>query len=144
LDREDKSVSGWSIPLDKFLIEQQKTKIEVVAKKVGIKLFTGVIMDTPVKLGIARGSWQASVGTPFGLEVEHRDPSGSATVAAMTECALTRWKPLTGIPFILSSLCKYMQRLNEGWSKQAPALFIEGNITRVGGIAEDAARSGNV
>jgi len=147
-------VSGWSIPLDKF-VKGGLDKLELVARKTVIVVYKGVIMDTPVDEGRARGGWMSSVGAPAspmtaseGFEGEMTqtfdlDPSGRETVEEMKNMVTQDWKPLTGEKAIMANNVPYINALNEGHSKQSPKHFVQLNVIRAGGIAQDAAAGGS-
>ena len=46
------------------------------------------------------------------------------------------WTPKDDLPAFITNNLPYIKRLNEGWSKQAPAHFIEQVIADMGGIVE--------
>lgn len=73
---------------------------------------------TPVDTGHARANWVPSVGDPFGAEVDG-DSAHDSGVAAVLGYKLgdgAAWVS-NNVPYILA--------LNDGWSKQRPAGFIE-------------------
>jgi hypothetical protein len=145
---------GWSIPLDKFF-KGGLDKLELVARKTVMVVDKGVIMDTPVDKGRARGGWMASTGEPAipsgtseGFEGEMAqtfdlDPSGGKTVEAMKNMVMNDWKPLTGEKAIIANNVPYIDALNKGHSKQSPKHFVQLNVIRAGGIAQDSAAGGS-
>lgn len=76
---------------------------------------------TPVDTGHARANWVPSVGAPFGIEVDDdaAHDSGAAQVVGYK---------LGDGPAWLSNNVPYIQLLNDGWSKQRPAGFVEACI----------------
>lgn len=73
---------------------------------------------TPVDTGHARGNWILSVGAPALGELPGR---GSADGNAASILAWT----LHDGPIYINNNTPYILRLNDGWSDQAPAGFIE-------------------
>lgn len=73
--------------------------------------------------GRFRGNWTVSVGSEDDTVKKEVDPAGTATIAA-GKAVLGDGVPLEPKIFIQNNL-PYAQRLNEGWSSQAPAGFIE-------------------
>jgi hypothetical protein len=116
---------------------QSKEKETLVIRKIAIECFKRIILGTPVDLGRARGNWQASTGSPANGEVDVLDPTGAIAIAAMVS-EVVAWTPKDDLPAFITNNLPYIQRLNEGWSKQAPAHFIEQVISDMGGIAEAA------
>jgi hypothetical protein len=121
----------------KRFAEQSKEKETLVIRKMAIDCFKRIILGTPVDLGRARGNWQASTGSPANGEVDVLDPTGAIAIAAMVS-EVVAWTPKDDLPAFITNNLPYIQRLNEGWSKQAPAHFIEQVISDMGGIAEAA------
>lgn len=115
--------------------QQTKEKESLVLRKIAIECFRRIILGTPVDIGRAKGNWQASTGSPAGGTVERLDPSGAATIAAMIN-EVSGWTPSDDLPAFITNNLPYIQRLNEGWSKQAPAHFIEQVVADYLGITE--------
>lgn len=124
----------FSFAVSRFA-SQTKEKEKLVIRKIAIECFRRIILGTPVDTGRARGNWQASTGNPLGGIVESNDKGGSATIAAMVS-EVSTWTPKDDLPAFITNNLPYIQRLNEGWSKQAPAHFIEQVLSDIGGIVE--------
>ncbi len=116
---------------------QTKDKETLVIRKIAIECFKRIILGTPVDTGRARGNWQCTTGSMAGGTVENLDKTGSATIAAMIS-EVSGWTPKDDLPAFITNNLPYIQRLNEGWSKQAPAHFVEQVISDMGGIVEAA------
>lgn len=99
-----------------------------LVRAVEIELFRGVIMDSPVDTGRFLGNWQTSITTPAAAVLDTLDPSGSATVGAMTAFVST----LEGgrVTYLANNL-PYAERLEYGWSKKAPQGMVRRNMARV-------------
>ena len=84
---------------------------------------------TPVKTGQARNNWLLSVGSPDTRTIKQDtfDASGSER-HAKNKYWIGKHKP--GQDIYISNNLPYIKRLNEGWSKQAPAGFVEAAIQR--------------
>ena len=85
-------------------------------------------MDT----GRARSNWIASVNTPSRKEVEAYAPGedlGSGEMAnaqrALDQAATTIAQVRQGDTIWISNNLAYIQRLDDGYSKQAPAGFVD-------------------
>ncbi len=126
----------FSAVIDKFS-KDSVDKAELSIRKIAIEVFRRVIMQTPVRSGRARGNWQASIGSPALGEFESLDKDGNATIQKMI-AEVARWKPEDNLPAFITNNLPYIQRLNDGWSKQAPSHFIEKVIADLGGIAKVA------
>lgn len=92
-----------------------------------LELFRGVILDTPVLSGRARGNWQVSVGAPVTGELEREDKSGSAALADAEQST----PPGAGQLTYIANNLPYIQSLEEGSSKQSPEGMVRKNVDRV-------------
>lgn len=81
-----------------------------------------VTVGTPVDTGRARANWQATIGEETFDELDEVDQSGASTMAK-AQAVLESRKPEQTIH--LTNNVKYVPRLNEGWSAQAPAGFVQ-------------------
>jgi hypothetical protein len=75
---------------------------------------------TPVDTGHARAAWIPAVGAPNLVE-----PVGADSSLASAGTAQVMAFKLGGGMLYLSNVAPYIGRLNNGWSQQAPALFVE-------------------
>jgi hypothetical protein len=119
-------VASFSQDITAF-VKKTKVRTDVVLRKIAFDCFAGVLMRSPVKTGRFRGSWRiginkvdlsvqklkdtkgkpAPVGTP---------PSADQVAAANVKLGSAQW----GHEIHISNNLPYAQRLEEGWSKQAP------------------------
>lgn len=104
-------------------------------RKIAIEVFRRIILGTPVRSGRARGNWQASISSPKLTAIDALDKTGQVTISRMRS-EVSSWNPEDELPAFITNNLPYIQRLNEGWSKQAPAHFIEQVIADMGGIVE--------
>ena len=116
---------SFSGKIRKFNIEAIKAT-QKVKQGVAVELFTSVISDTPVDTGRARGNWQSSESVPKGGTVDRLDPSGtSATAEVMAAISID-----ASDKFMTNNL-PYVNGLEEGRSRKAPAGMVRKNIARV-------------
>lgn len=93
-----------------------------------------LITVTPVDESTALSNWVLTVEEPFDLYLDAYVPgeAGSTQVEsgqlalAQGEQQLALKKP--GDPIFITNNAPYIRRLNEGWSKQAPAGFVERSV----------------
>lgn len=97
-------------------------------KAITIKLFNSVIQDTPVDSGRARGNWQCSQNTPLNNEIDRTDKDGSATKDDMLNVVLSSQPDNT---VYLTNNLPYAQRLEFGYSGQAPQGMVRKNMARI-------------
>lgn len=89
-----------------------------IGRKVALELFKRVIYKTPVDTGRARSNWQVTIGTTASGTVEIDDKSGAAT---MGKAVADSRGFKAGDTIYLTNNLPYIRRLEEGWSRQAPA-----------------------
>jgi hypothetical protein len=83
-----------------------------------------IVMGTPVDTGRARGNWIPTVNNPSSAQLTVDDKTG--TMALSKIGAVTMTAP--GKVFYLVNNLPYIQRLEYGWSKQAPVGMVRINV----------------
>jgi hypothetical protein len=87
---------------------------------------TAIIKDTPADTGRARGNWQASVGRGATGEVSVGNArSGEAKAIADVDQTV---RVAVGDLYYLTNNLPYIERLEYGWSKQAPGGMVRKNL----------------
>ena len=99
-------------------IEAAKEHAELIAKKTMIELFNRVIQKSPVDTGRFRANWNCSIGSPDLSTSQEIDPSGSGAISKATSTVVSY--TLNGKSVFLTNNLPYAERLENGWSKQAP------------------------
>ena len=128
-------MSGFTLDIKNF-VEKAKKNPETVARAVSFKLFSAVIKASPVDTGRFRMNWQAAGAvTPSGV-IDEADKSGNKAVAMASDFVLkaTEWNEFT-----LTNNLPYAERLEYGWSNQAPQGVVRVNITRFNTLLEEEA-----
>ena len=107
--------------------EKAKKNPETVMRAVSIKLFSAVIKASPVRSGRFRMNWQpggpvAATGLIAGV-----DPTGNKALASVTTFITNSpvWQEFT-----LANNLPYAQRLEYGYSNQAPSGMVRVNVLR--------------
>jgi hypothetical protein len=79
-----------------------------------------LVTSTPVDTGRARANWIVSLGAPV-FTVEASPGAGAATAKALAQgqSAIARWRGVG--PIFISNSVPYIEPLDHGHSKQAPA-----------------------
>jgi hypothetical protein len=103
-------------------------------KKAAEAMLVQLVNDTPVDESVALSNWQIGNNRPVGAEIPAYAPGKAGSTAATSRAAaiaegrqrIALAKP--GEPIYLSNLLPYIRRLNSGWSKQAPAGFVEAAV----------------
>lgn len=117
---------SFALDVSKF-VEKAKKNPEKVMRQVSIKLFSAIIKASPVDTGRFRMNWMASGGTPASRVTDATDKSGNIATGNATSFVL---KAADWREFTLTNSLPYAQRLEYGWSQQAPQGMVRANISR--------------
>ncbi|EDY5968324.1 HK97 gp10 family phage protein [Salmonella enterica] len=123
----------------KSFCEKAKKNPETVMRQVSIKLFRAIILGSPVDTGRFRNNWFAAIGPNHSMETtNYTGKEGTAAINRMTrvvgESRGMGWTELT-----LTNNLPYAQRLEFGWSKQAPVGMVRVNIARFNTLLNEEA-----
>lgn len=111
----------------KAFCEKAKKNPETVMRAVSLKLFSAIIKGSPVDTGRFRMNWQTSGPVPASGLIAGEDATGNKAVNSATTFIgnTPAWQELT-----LTNNLPYAQRLEYGWSKQAPSGVVRVNVIR--------------
>jgi hypothetical protein len=93
---------------------------ERVIKRVGFAIHGELVRATPVDTGWARANWQVSIGRPTSGAVGSRENVAGATAAQSAGTARLLVYDFKQGDVWLGNHVPYIQKLDEGHSKQAP------------------------
>ena len=93
-------------------------KLDVAIRKIGLELFSRVIVNTPVDTGRARANWQVAINSVPTGTLELSDKDGTAAISA-ADAEVSGLK--AGDTIHLVNNLPYIQKLEDGSSTQAPA-----------------------
>lgn len=128
-------MSGFTLDIKNF-VEKAKKNPETVARQVSFKLFSAVIKASPVDTGRFRMNWQtAGAVAPSGV-IDGTDKGGAGATgnAASYIFAASDWNEFT-----LTNNLPYAERLEYGWSNQAPQGMVRVNVARFNTLLEEEA-----
>jgi len=119
-------MSKFTLDIQAFVAKAKKNP-ETVMRSVSLKLFSAIIKASPVDTGRFRGNWQTTGVTPDTGLIAGVDPTGNKAVnsAATFITNAPGWDTFT-----LTNNLPYAERLEYGWSKQAPVGMVRVNIVR--------------
>lgn len=118
-------MAGFALDMSKFA-KKAGVNADKVVRKTAIGLFSAVMRSTPVDSGRARGAWMIDINkfsdtTPINIrsdsEVQNEIIVGASSYKA-------------GDTLTLSNNVEYVERLEYGWSKQAPQGMVRLNIMK--------------
>lgn len=121
----------------KFAVKAGESSDGIV-RAVTLSLFNGIIRDTPVDTGRARGNWQTTVGQPASGSV---DRLGAGVAIAEVEAKTPKG---AGQETYLANDLPYIEELEKGSSKQAPEGFVRRNMDRIERNLKKAIRDNKV
>jgi hypothetical protein len=98
-------------------VEQNATSM---LRRVAVAVDRTVVFATPVDTGRARANWQAQIGSPASGTVP---PTTAEASVAAAQAVINNAKP--GDTIHLTNNLPYIGKLNDGWSAQAPANFVQ-------------------
>lgn len=108
---------------------------DALVRRVAVAVDAAVVQGTPVDTGRARSNWQAeldkpaegTVGTLGGVRKGFEGTGGAvaARSIAAAKAVIAQYDGDTNKEIHLTNNLPYIGRLNDGWSAQAPAGFVE-------------------
>jgi hypothetical protein len=113
--------------------DKTQKKMDKAVRKIALDVFSNVILLSPVDTGRFRGNWQPAVGRAMAGTIEAVDPTG-ATVTAKVQTTTQGVK--AGDVILMVNNLPYAQRLEDGWSKQAPSGMVALTVQRFQPIAD--------
>ena len=92
-------------------------------KRITGEMLATVVVATPVDTGQARGNWRVSVGMVDKKTDQTQDRSGQGSITKGI-ATIQSGGGIGKVVYICNSL-KYIEKLNNGWSMQAPKNFMQ-------------------
>jgi len=106
------------------LAKEIKSDVGEVCRKIAFFVDQRVVLQTPVDTGEARGSWQVSYNKPITSDITSLDVNGSLAIQK-AKAVITAGQTIAYPTIYIRSNKPYMERLNNGWSLQAPTNFVD-------------------
>ena len=121
----------------KYFQEKTIEKLTRATRKIILDALSEVIHMSPVDTGRFRGNWQTAIGSVPSGTIEATDPSGNIVIAKVAG-VVAAMEP--GDVVYMANNLPYAQRLEDGWSQQAPAGMVRLTVQRFQPIAEAVIR----
>lgn len=118
-----------------FAIADQMEYIDLVFRSSCIDLFNRVVVSTPVDSGLARNNWLVSSGDNSGETRATESKAGTDSRNAIIEHTYT----LGGKALLFNNL-PYIERLEDGYSAQAPVGMVKFNAPLWPSIVQERKR----
>jgi len=117
---------SFGADLEKF--EQRTTdKMQRAVRKIAFGVFKSVIRMSPVDTGRFRGNWQPAIGIVPSGTLETVDPIGNVVMAKVA--GVTGRIEIGDVIYMVNNL-PYAERLEDGWSGQAPNGMVRLTVQR--------------
>lgn len=112
------------------LAKQVEVGTQEMMRRVALDIDSALVLTTPVDTGRARSNWQVSIGKSALGTVD--TPVSPSEAIGNAKSELSKLRDSDSSVHITNNL-PYIQRLNEGWSPQQPAGFVDQAIATVVG-----------
>lgn len=112
-------------------------RCDQVVQKTVLSLFSNVLLKSPVDTGRFRANWNVSASNPDSSTSENTDKQGLSTVS---KAAIKINSYRAGPTIYITNALPYAQRLEYGWSKQAPAGMVRVTLSEFRDYVKDAIR----
>lgn len=129
---------SFAADLRKFA-ERTKQSLDATCRGVAIKWFSGTVNSTPVDTGRLRGNWLVSTGSPIVSELARFDKTGAVVQGEIVQAVQG-----AGAVNYLTNNLPYAERIEYGYSDQAPEGMVRINFARITSIIEDVAKGNAV
>jgi len=112
---------------------QVGSNVTKTVRRVAITADAAVVLGTPVDTGRAKSNWIVQLNAPAEEVIDAYSPGeagsteGQNVQAALDqgEAVISRYQSGEGVEIHITNNLPYIQRLNDGYSDQAPANFVE-------------------
>lgn len=134
---------SFELDIQRF-VDKAKGNADLVVRKIALDMFKRVIIKSPVDTGRFKSNWQVAINTiPGGtLGSSGKDKAGNATYDADGSLARVSAIALTskaGDVIWLVNNVSYANRLEYGWSEQAPKGMVRLSIQEFNSVVAKAA-----
>lgn len=122
-----------SSDLDKAFEKKVTKATEQALRKTTLDLVGNLTAQTPVDTGTARRNWITTISQPSEQIKEGGSGSLASAQSETTQeaaSALSTYNPLLDGPIWISNNLPYIGRLNDGSSQQAPAGFVDSEVSK--------------
>lgn len=107
------------------IAERNKVKLETVVRKTVLDMGGAMVEMSPVRSGRFRGNWQYGTDA-INTSISGADDKSGRTSLNRIQAGVRGWVP--GQTMYLTNSLPYAQRLESGWSGQAPAGMVKVTI----------------
>lgn len=128
---------SFTVDITAFVIKVGLTK-DLVCRKIAMDMFKEIVEATPVDKGMAINNWLPSLDTPATGTIDTPDKTGTGSLNK-ARAVVAQWNANDNSIFLVNNL-PYIQTLENGSSKQAPAGMVTIAIARFEALVAEASR----
>lgn len=118
----------FSIELDNWFEDEVEGTVLAVTQKVAMYALSGVVLKSPVDTGRFRANWTTELGSWTAQVTDATDKGGSQAINA-GQRVIGGASPYQVI--YLSNSLPYANRLENGWSNQAPGGMVAITVAEI-------------
>ena len=123
------NAKDFELRLNTAVLETQE-KIEDAVQVIAMDTLRGVVLKSPVDTGRFRGNWIVSINSPSMEQTPATDASGSGAINKGM-AAIEGYDVETTSRIYIQNNLPYGNRLENGWSKQAPEGMVSVTINEI-------------
>lgn len=121
-------MSSFKDQLDRAYKEKVVGQLERTVRAVALVVDAELVRTTPVDTGRARANWLPSLNIPNMTILPPAPKGGTVNRTANMATAIAAYKLADTI--LITNNLPYIQRLNDGYSQQAPSGFVDMAIAK--------------
>jgi hypothetical protein len=119
------------------IAQRNKQKAVKVMQNSLMRVGSPMVVMSPVDEGRFKGNWMAAYGAPDTSTTDNTDATGAASIGRLK----SKLEVLQGgMVFYFTNSLPYAERLEYGWSEQAPAGMVRVSVASWQSIVEDEIR----
>ena len=119
------------------IAQRNKQKAVKVMQNSLMRIGGKIVVMSPFDQGIFKGNWMAAYGSPDTSTTDAADKTGASSIGRLK----SKVEVLQGgMIFYFTNSMPYAERLEYGWSEQAPAGMVRVSVASWQSIVEDEIR----
>lgn len=107
-----------------------EVEVKQVRNKLAFRIDTRVVLETPFNTGEAKINWLVTDGRPTSEHIKTEMDKASAESIAMQKAQGQILSSKVFTELYIQNNAPHIERLNEGWSEQAPSKYIDTIISQ--------------
>lgn len=125
------SAKDFNFQLNQFIKSDVPEEIGKFARLICFQSLRGFVLKTPVDTGLARANWKVTVGRRSFTSGDATDKTGMDAIAMGNSTITSAFKASPYNLIYVQNNLPYIERLESGYSKQAPAGMFVNTIAEI-------------